>query len=341
MGEGFVFVHLGATPVDRTARRERVAQFAHGWRTTRWASWSPGQVLTYEVAANYKVIAENYNECYHCGPVHPELTRLVPTFGGGGTGIDWEGGVPHREGAWTFTMSGTTDRAPLPGLDEAERTRHKGELVHPNLMSACSADHVAAFVLLPQVVDRTRIECLLLFHPSAVADPGVRPVGRRRPLGPGQPAGLGDLRVGAARHVVAGLPHGWFAPMEDDRADIRRWLLPRLAARPMPERVDYVVVGLGRARLGDRVPAGPARALGARAGAVRARPPPRREPRHQPDPAAQLPHAGVRRPHRRRRTTTGRGCREASGETLVTKVGGLDLFPPDAAIPLDDYTGSR
>ena len=26
-------------------------------------------------------------------------------------------------------MTGTTDRAPLPGLDEAERTRHKGELV--------------------------------------------------------------------------------------------------------------------------------------------------------------------------------------------------------------------
>jgi sarcosine oxidase len=31
---------------------------------------------------------------------------------------------------------------------------------------------------------------------------------------------------------------------------------------------------------------------------------------------------------------------EASGERLVTKVGGLDLFPPGAAIPLTDYTGS-
>jgi sarcosine oxidase len=29
-----------------------------------------------------------------------------------------------------------------------------------------------------------------------------------------------------------------------------------------------------------------------------------------------------------------------SGEQLVTKVGGLDLFPPDAAIPIDDYTTS-
>ena len=39
-----------------------------------------GRRLRYEVAANWKVIAENYNECYHCGPVHPELSRLVPAF---------------------------------------------------------------------------------------------------------------------------------------------------------------------------------------------------------------------------------------------------------------------
>ena len=30
-----------------------------------------GMRLTYSVVANWKVIAENYNECYHCGPVHP------------------------------------------------------------------------------------------------------------------------------------------------------------------------------------------------------------------------------------------------------------------------------
>jgi phenylpropionate dioxygenase-like ring-hydroxylating dioxygenase large terminal subunit len=225
---GFVFVHLGTprqTLLEATARADRtLANYRMGELVT-------GQRFGYEVAANYKVLAENYNECYHCGPVHPELSRLVPAFGGGGTDIDWDNGVPHREGAWTFTMSGTTDRAPLPGLDESERERHKGELVHPNLLLSASADHVAAFVLLPQSVDHTRIECVLLFHPAAVADDGF------------DPSDAGDLwdlvnkqDWAICESVQRGMSsrsytHGWFAPMEDDSADIRRWLLPRLERR--------------------------------------------------------------------------------------------------------------
>lgn len=223
---GFVFVHLGG---PATSLAEATARPARTLAHHDLGGLVTGLRLSYEVAANYKVVAENYNECYHCGPVHPELTRLVPAFGGGGAGLDWDAGVPHREGAWTFTMTGTTDRAPLPGLDAEERVRHKGELVHPNLMLSASADHVAALVLLPQSVGHTRIECLLLFHPDAVADPDF------------DPSDAGDLWDLVNRQdwaicesVQRGMSsrsytHGWFAPMEDDSADIRRWLLPRIA----------------------------------------------------------------------------------------------------------------
>jgi hypothetical protein len=37
---------------------------------------------------------------------HPELCRVVPAFKRGGAGLDWERGIPHREGAWTFTAGG-------------------------------------------------------------------------------------------------------------------------------------------------------------------------------------------------------------------------------------------
>ena len=131
-----------------------------------------GHSITYEVAANWKVIVENYNECYHCGPVHPELCQIVPAFKqGGGNELDWDDGVPHRDGANTFTASGTTARAPFPGLSETEKTHHKGELFYPNLMLSLSMDHVAAFYLWPQSAGHTKIQCDFLFHPDEMTKP--------------------------------------------------------------------------------------------------------------------------------------------------------------------------
>ena len=183
-----------------------------------------GARLTYEVAANWKVIVENYNECYHCGPVHPELCELVPAFRrGGGADLPWEEGIPHRDGAWTFTATGTTSRLPFPALSESERVRHKGCLVYPNLLLSLSADHVAAFTLIPRAAGHTTVICDFLFAPDAVADPGFDPadavefwdlVNRQ------------DWRIGES--VQRGMSssaaeRGWFAPMEDDSADIARW----------------------------------------------------------------------------------------------------------------------
>jgi Rieske 2Fe-2S family protein len=225
---GFVFVHL--TPEAATPLADAAARAGRSLANYGLADLVTGATMSYQVAANYKVLLENYNECYHCGPVHPELCRLVPAFAGGGAGIPWEDGVPHREGAWTFTTTGTSSRAPLPGLDAGERERHKGDAVYPNLMMSASADHVTALVLRPQDVDRTLVECSLLFAAEEAGRPGFDPA---------DAADLWDLvnrqDWAVCESVQRGMSsrsysHGWFAPMEDDSLDIRRWLLPLLGA---------------------------------------------------------------------------------------------------------------
>jgi Rieske 2Fe-2S family protein len=187
-----------------------------------------GARLRYDVAANWKVILENYNECYHCGPVHPELCELVPAFRRGGGDLDWEAGIPHRPGATTFTSTGTTRRAAFPGLSEAERTRHFGELVLPNLMLSLSADHVAAFTVWPRSAGQTTVLCDFLFHPAELARPG---------FDPSDAAGFWDLvnrqdwsiceqvqdGMGSRRFSV-----GYLAPMEQPSADIGRYVAARL-----------------------------------------------------------------------------------------------------------------
>lgn len=227
---GFVFVHLSperATPLAEATGRADSVLARYGL-----ADLVTGFTFTYEVAGNYKLLLENYNECYHCGPVHPELCRLVPAFAGGGGELDWDDGVPLREGAWTFTATGSTTRACLPGLSEEERHRHKGDLVYPNLMLSASADHVAAFVLLPRAVDRTDVVCSLLFAAEEVA---------RESFDPADAGEFWDVvneqDWAVCSSVQRGMSsrsyrHGWFAPMEDDSLDIRRWLLPLLGKQP-------------------------------------------------------------------------------------------------------------
>src|SRR6201999_1541257 len=131
-----------------------------------------GHTIEYSVGANWKILCENYNECYHCAGVHPELCAVVPAFReAGGANLDWERGIPHRDGAYTFTHSGTTSRRAFPGLNEDEKVRHKGELVYPNLFLSLACDHVAAFILEPKGPDRTDIVCHFLFEPYELAQP--------------------------------------------------------------------------------------------------------------------------------------------------------------------------
>ena len=188
-----------------------------------------GHTITYDVEANWKVIVENYNECYHCGPVHPELCQIVPAFKqGGGTALDWDDGVPHRDGANTFTASGTTTRAPFPGLSETEKTHHKGELFYPNLMLSLSMDHVAAFYLWPQSAGHTRIQCDFLFHPDELSKPdfdGFDAVEFWDVVNQQDWDICESVQRGMHNKVFE---HGYYAPMEDYSLDIRRYVRTKL-----------------------------------------------------------------------------------------------------------------
>jgi Rieske 2Fe-2S family protein len=228
---GFIFLHLSPERARGDGRTLAAQLGPVPARLARYplAQLRIGRSIRYDVAANWKVMLENYNECYHCAGVHPELCRVVPAFKRrGGSDLDWERGIPHRAGAWTFSRSGVSERTPFPELDDDERVRHKGELIYPNFMLSLAADHVVAFSLWPQSPDRTVIACDVLFHPSETAKPGFDPsdavefwdlVNRQ------------DWTI--CESVQAGMGsrafrHGYYAPMEDSSLDIRRYVAARL-----------------------------------------------------------------------------------------------------------------
>ncbi len=224
---GFVFLNLTpqeAKPFDEHAGGipERISRYP-------LSDLRIGHRIEYEVAANWKVICENYNECYHCAGIHPELCAIVPAFKDrGGANLDWERGILHRDGAYTFTKTGTTSRRPFPTLNEDEKVRHKGELLYPNLFISLACDHIAVFILRPRAPDRTDITCQFLFEPFEMD---------KSDFDPADTVDFWDVvnrqDWAICEAVQQGLSarvheHGYYAPMEDFNLDIRRYVLERI-----------------------------------------------------------------------------------------------------------------
>jgi Rieske 2Fe-2S family protein len=224
---GFVFLNL--SPADAKPLADQLGGIPQRLRRYPLADLRVGCTHRYDVAANWKIICENYNECYHCGGVHPELCALVPSFrDAGGANLDWERGVPHRAGAYTFTHTGTSSRRSFPGLDEDEQVRHKGELVYPNLFLSVACDHVAAFLLQPLGPERTQITCHFLFEAQEIDKAGFDP---RDAVDFWELVNRQDWTV--CESVQEGIQarvheHGYFAPMEDWNLDIRRYVTDRI-----------------------------------------------------------------------------------------------------------------
>ncbi|HYO39244.1 MAG TPA: aromatic ring-hydroxylating dioxygenase subunit alpha [Nocardioidaceae bacterium] len=136
------------------------------------APYAPGGLAvaarhTYEVAANWKAVAENYHECYHCPLIHPELCRLSPPTSGDNYQLPggWVGGsMELRDGMRTMSMTGELAATPLPGVTAA-----RVEYLHllPNLMVSAHPDYVMTHRLVPLSPERTWVECSWLAAPDA------------------------------------------------------------------------------------------------------------------------------------------------------------------------------
>ncbi len=132
----------------------------------------------YDAAANWKILSENYHECYHCPAIHPELCQVSPPKSGEnydqpGT---WVGGwMDLRAGLATMSMDGASHGVPLRGLDGTGLRTVIYVNVFPNVLISLHPDYVMVHRLLPLAADRTKIECTWAFAPEAVQRPGFDP----------------------------------------------------------------------------------------------------------------------------------------------------------------------
>jgi Rieske 2Fe-2S family protein len=125
----------------------------------------------YVVQSNWKILSENYQECYHCPVIHPELCAVSPPTSGDnyvhpGSGA-WVGGwMDIREGAETMSLDGRSNGTPLRGLDERRRRIVDYVGLFPNVLISLHPDYVMTHILTPLAADRTKIVCTWAFSPE-------------------------------------------------------------------------------------------------------------------------------------------------------------------------------
>ena len=174
---GLVFVDLSGEAPDIA---EHLGDLAAHLEHYRVEGLERGGLITYDVEANWKAIAENYSECLHCPGVHPELNALSHYMSGEvleGAGAWCGGSMTLREGTSTMAREGGGEngRRPIEGLvgDDLESVLYFA--LFPNALVSLHPDYVMLHALWPRAVDRTEVVCEWLFEPATMAAEGFDP----------------------------------------------------------------------------------------------------------------------------------------------------------------------
>ena len=131
---------------------------------------------TVEVAANWKIVVENYRECLHCPTVHPELVDMIPAYRSGGVqeaDARSDLGVGIKPGATALTLSGTSTVPLLPGLTDEEGLSIYGAFLFPNCMVDINGTYATLTTLLPRSESSTIVVTDYLLPPEVIADPTI------------------------------------------------------------------------------------------------------------------------------------------------------------------------
>jgi Rieske 2Fe-2S family protein len=185
--EGFIFMNLQ----DASASLEKWFE-PLGERFSSWnlAALRSAKRIEYDVKANWKLIFQNYAECYHCLGVHPELSKISPYDSAENdlTEGPFLGGFMRIAKGKSLTMSGNACALAIADCLHAHDLAHahdrgtgKNDYEHehegkdrvfyysvfPNMLLSLHPDYVMVHQLEPQSPERTRIFCDWFFNPEA------------------------------------------------------------------------------------------------------------------------------------------------------------------------------
>ncbi|GAB3843751.1 aromatic ring-hydroxylating dioxygenase subunit alpha [Dactylosporangium cerinum] len=128
-----------------------------------------GRRIVYDVKANWKLIVENFMECYHCATIHPELVEVLPEFADGYAAQYYVGhGAQFGADIEGFTVDGSPGLDRIPGIAPEQDRRYYAATIRPQVFLNLVPDHVILHRMFPLAADHTVVECDWLYLPDVV-----------------------------------------------------------------------------------------------------------------------------------------------------------------------------
>jgi len=194
--EGFIFICLAESPPDFDGIERDLVPLAeqHGFAKSKIA-----YQMSSTLPCNWKVLGENFSECYHCGPAHPEYcsrvlyaaidadpnllkegltvhARAIERFEKLGLsykpvvepdkGYHFGGRNPLREGSVSTSETGLPI-APRMGNLMDDDAGNLCLVVRPTFILEASADCATVLRFIPDSVLETRVEVYWFVHEDA------------------------------------------------------------------------------------------------------------------------------------------------------------------------------
>ena len=171
--EGFIFINLSENPSEFKLEYKPIIN--------RFSEWEINDIEIYEskvyhVNCNWKLIIQNYSECYHCPMIHKSLGEITPYLGGKNDLVSgpFLGGYMEMNSE-SITMDGKLCGPIFKNLSKMNIKRVYYYALFPNLLLSLHPDYVMFHTVWPDGPQKCKIDCNWLFTKEAIINSDYQP----------------------------------------------------------------------------------------------------------------------------------------------------------------------
>ena len=164
--EGFVFINLDKNPAPFETQMEALIGKFSNWKMSELRI---AHHIKYELNCNWKLILQNYQECYHCPGVHPLLSQFTPVQSArhdSNNGVVLGGYMDLTKDRGSMTLDGEAAAPVIGDVSGKDLQRIYYYSVFPNMLLTPHPDYVLFHHISPNGPNKIINDCYWLFRPE-------------------------------------------------------------------------------------------------------------------------------------------------------------------------------